>query len=77
MANRGKIVLVAALDGTYQRQGFANILNLVPLAENVVKLTAVCMSCFNEAAFTKRIGLEKEVIQIMHNIPYQFMQWIS
>ncbi|KAG8268899.1 Thymidine kinase, cytosolic [Homalodisca vitripennis] len=61
MANSGKIVVVAALDGTYQRQGFGNILNLVPLAENVIKLTAVCMSCFNEASFTKRLGAEKEV----------------
>ncbi|XP_075231529.1 thymidine kinase, cytosolic-like isoform X2 [Lycorma delicatula] len=61
MANRGKIVVVAALDGTYQRLGFGNILSLVPLAESVVKLTAVCMSCFREASYTKRIGLEKEV----------------
>uniref|UniRef100_A0A1B6M596 Thymidine kinase n=1 Tax=Graphocephala atropunctata TaxID=36148 RepID=A0A1B6M596_9HEMI len=61
MANSGKIVVVAALDGTYQRQGFGNILSLVPLAENVTKLTAVCMSCFNEASFTKRLGAEKEV----------------
>ena len=29
MANKGKIVIVAALDGTYQRLGFGNILNLV------------------------------------------------
>uniref|UniRef100_A0A1B6CY01 Thymidine kinase n=1 Tax=Clastoptera arizonana TaxID=38151 RepID=A0A1B6CY01_9HEMI len=56
MANKGKIVIVAALDGTYQRIGFGNILNLVPLAESVIKLTAVCMSCFNEAAYTKRLA---------------------
>lgn len=61
MANRGKVVIVAALDGTYQRVGFGNILNLVPLAESVIKLTALCMSCFNEAAYTKRIGKEKEL----------------
>ncbi|RZF40272.1 hypothetical protein LSTR_LSTR015115 [Laodelphax striatellus] len=60
-ANLGKIVLVAALDGTYQRTGFSNILTLVPLAEKVDKLTAVCMSCFKDAAFTRRIGCEKEV----------------
>ena len=61
MANRGRIVIVAALDGTYQRVGFGNILNLVPLAESVIKLTALCMCCFNEAAYTKRLGEEKEV----------------
>lgn len=33
----------------------------MPLAESVVKLTAVCMECFREAAYTKRLGTEKEV----------------
>lgn len=61
MANLGKIIIVAALDGTFQRTGFGDILNLVPLAESVVKLTAVCMSCFADASYTKRIGNEKEV----------------
>ncbi|KAM5306898.1 thymidine kinase, cytosolic [Glossophaga mutica] len=61
MANLGKTVIVAALDGTFQRKAFGAILNLVPLAESVVKLNAVCMECFGEAAYTKRLGLEKEV----------------
>lgn len=61
MANTGKTVIVAALDGTFQRKAFGSILNLVPLAESVVKLTAVCMECFREASYTKRLGLEKEV----------------
>ncbi|XP_028829721.1 thymidine kinase, cytosolic [Denticeps clupeoides] len=61
MANLGKTVIVAALDGTFQRKAFGNILNLVPLAESVVKLNAVCMECFKEAAYTKRLGNEKEV----------------
>ncbi|XP_029290771.1 thymidine kinase, cytosolic [Cottoperca gobio] len=61
MANLGKTIIVAALDGTFQRKPFGNILNLVPLAESVVKLNAVCMQCYKEAAYTKRIGAEKEV----------------
>lgn len=61
MANKGKIVIVAALDGTYQRKGFGDILQLVPLAESVIKLTAVCMLCFEEASYTKRIGKETEL----------------
>ncbi|XP_040001402.1 thymidine kinase, cytosolic [Xiphias gladius] len=61
MANLGKTIIVAALDGTFQRKPFGNILNLVPLAESVVKLNAVCMQCYKEAAYTKRIGEEKEV----------------
>ncbi|TNN45159.1 Thymidine kinase, cytosolic [Liparis tanakae] len=61
MANLGKTIIVAALDGTFQRKPFGNILNLIPLAESVVKLHAVCMQCYKEAAYTKRIGTEKEV----------------
>ena len=61
MANDGKTVIVAALDGTFQRQPFGSILNLVPMAESVIKLKAVCMICFNDAAFTKRLGSEQEV----------------
>ncbi|XP_072044514.1 thymidine kinase, cytosolic-like [Amphiura filiformis] len=61
MANKGKIVIVAALDGTYQRKGFGDILSLVPLAENVIKLNAVCMQCYREASYTKRIGMETDV----------------
>jgi len=65
MANKGKVVLVAALDGTFKRQPFCNnILSLVPLAEKVTKLNAVCMNCFQDAAFSKRITLDdgEEVI---------------
>lgn len=61
MANMGKTIIVAALDATFQRKPFGNILSLVPLAESVVKLNAVCMQCFKEASYTKRLGAEKEV----------------
>ncbi|PRD32150.1 UNVERIFIED_CONTAM: Thymidine kinase, cytosolic [Trichonephila clavipes] len=61
MANIGKIVIVAALDGTYQRKGFSNILHLVPLAESVLKLTSVCMICYEDASYTKRIGNETQL----------------
>jgi len=61
MANRGKIVIVAALDATFQRQAFGDILRLVPLAESVVKLNAVCMECFRTASYTKRRGQETEL----------------
>ncbi|XP_076048087.1 thymidine kinase, cytosolic-like isoform X2 [Oratosquilla oratoria] len=61
MANKGKIIVVAALDGTYMRTGFTNMLSLVPLAESVVKLTAVCVICYEPASFTKRTTSETAV----------------
>lgn len=48
----GKIVIVAALDATFERKPFGNICQLVPLAENIHKLSAVCLSCSEEAFFT-------------------------
>lgn len=50
-------------------QAFGTILNLVPLAESVVKLTAVCMECFRDAAYTKRLGMEKEVVPPPRGVP--------
>jgi len=32
LANAGKVVIIAALDGTFQRQPFGELLKLVPLA---------------------------------------------
>jgi thymidine kinase len=55
------VVIVAALDGDFMRKPFGRILELVPLAERVEKLTAVCMICHDrEASFTKRRGCETE-----------------
>ena len=61
MANHGKTVIIAALDGTFQRKGFSTILELVPLAEHIIKLNAVCMNCFGEGSYTKRISADQEV----------------
>jgi len=60
MANLGKFVVVAALDGTFQRKPFGDILSLVPLSETVTKLNSVCMNCFGDAAFSKRITAEDD-----------------
>lgn len=46
-------------------QGFGSILDLVPLAESVIKLSAVCMNCFGEGSFTKRFGSATEVRSIV------------
>jgi thymidine kinase len=60
MANRGKTVIVSALDSNFRREPFKHIDVLIPLAEDVVKLKAVCMLCCNEASFSKRITDETE-----------------
>jgi len=59
--NDGKHVLVSALDATFQRKPFLNVLEVIPLAENVIKLTAVCSDCHKSASFTKRLSAETDV----------------
>ncbi|CAK4076790.1 unnamed protein product [Aphanomyces euteiches] len=54
-ANSGKIVIVAALDGTFERKPFQHVCNLIPQAESVTKLSAVCAICGSDAAFTRRL----------------------
>ena len=60
-ANLGKTVVVAALDGTFERKPFRNIVSLIPLAEKVSKFSAVCVYCTKEAAFTRRAIASKQV----------------
>ena len=52
-----KIVIVSGLDGDYKRQPFGDILKLIPHAEVVKKLSALCILCNNgdEANFTQRL----------------------
>lgn len=53
-ADMGKIVIVAALDATFERKPFGSICQLVPMAESVKKLSAVCLHCSEEAQFTHK-----------------------
>ena len=61
MANEGKIVIVAALDATFERKDFNHITALLPIAEQVTKLNAICELCYGTAAFSKRLGQETEI----------------
>lgn len=50
----GKIVIVAGLDGDYLRRRFGSVLDIIPLADSVTKLTARCEICGKRAFFTLR-----------------------
>ena len=41
MANKGKVVIVAALNGTFERKSFGEVHKLLPLAEEIIKLTSI------------------------------------
>jgi thymidine kinase len=65
VTTHGKCVLIASLDGDAFRRPFGSVLNLVPHADVVTKLTAYCDICRDNykmmvpAPFTGRMTSEK------------------
>eukprot|EP00106_Octopus_bimaculoides_P005428 XP_014772870.1 PREDICTED: thymidine kinase, cytosolic-like isoform X2 [Octopus bimaculoides] len=53
LADKGKTVIVAGRDSTHLKQGYPAILSLISYAERVDKLSAVCVHCSQDAAFTR------------------------
>lgn len=64
-AHEGRRVIVAALDGDFARRPFGQVCELIPKSESVEKRCAICMRCRQkDAAFTQRIGISTEIIEI-------------
>lgn len=59
--NDGKTVIVAGLDGNYLRRSFGSVLDIIPLADSVTKLTARCEICGKRASFTLRKTQETQI----------------
>jgi thymidine kinase len=57
--NAGKVVIIAACDATFQKKAFGKVLQLVPLSDSVIKLCAVCVTCFRDAPSTARLSGEE------------------
>jgi thymidine kinase len=55
-----KRVYVCGLDSDFRRNKFGEILELIPICDEVVKLTAICKECKSTAIFTHRLSFEKE-----------------
>jgi len=58
----GKHVIAAGLDGDYKREPFGDVLRLIPHAEKITKINALCKRCGDGtlASFTKKIVMEDE-----------------
>jgi thymidine kinase len=59
----GKTVLLAGLDGDYKQRKFGELVDCIPLADEVTKLSAMCMDCMDgtQGPFTKRIVKSKKL----------------
>ncbi len=53
LCNQGKILITSGLSGTFNRTPFPIISKLIPLAESVVVLNAICVATGQDASFTK------------------------
>lgn len=62
LADRGKIVIVAALNCDYKRTArFQNMSELLCVAEEITSLKAVCVICGNDASFTHRTSKDTDL----------------
>ncbi|KAF7141392.1 hypothetical protein RHSIM_Rhsim06G0173700 [Rhododendron simsii] len=50
----GKTIVIAGLDGDYLRRSFGSVLDIIPIADSITKLTARCELCGKRAFFTLR-----------------------
>ena len=66
-----KHIYVCGLDGDYKQEKFGELIDLIPICESVVKLTALCKICGKNACFTKRIVESDETVLIGNGNMYQ------
>jgi len=64
--NFKKIVIVVGLDGDYNRKPFGTILQCIPFADKVTKLTALCCRCSDgtPAIFSHRKVQDRDQVLI-------------
>lgn len=59
----GKQLVVAGLDGDFKRQRFGQLLELLPLADSVTKLSGTCQFCGTDkpqpSVFTLRVSADE------------------
>ncbi|MDE7433610.1 MAG: thymidine kinase [Mycoplasmoidaceae bacterium] len=55
LADNGFIIYAAGLDSDFRGEPFPNTANLLALAENVIKLTAICTECGAPATRTQKL----------------------
>lgn len=59
-----KRVLIAGLDTTFAGEPFQPIPDLMAIADEVMKLSAVCMTCGAPAIHTQRLGASQELVVV-------------
>lgn len=60
----GRRVILAGLDTTFTGEPFAPIPDLMAIADEVIKLSAVCMRCGAAAVHTQRLGSSQSLVLV-------------
>ena len=64
LVHLGKRLLIAGLDTTFAAEPFGPIPALMAIADQVTKLSAVCMVCGQPAIHTQRLGQSQELVVV-------------
>jgi thymidine kinase len=64
LMHRGKRVILAGLDTTFAGEPFPPVPDLMAIADEVVKLSAVCMQCGAPAIHTQRLGSSQSLVLV-------------
>ena len=64
LVHASKRVVLAGLDTTFAGEPFAPLPALMAIADEVVKLSAVCMVCGAPAIHTQRLGTSQELVVV-------------
>lgn len=74
---KGKDIVISALDGDYKQEMFPEIIKILPKVDNYIKLTAKCISCKDgtNASYTFRKTKDKEQIIVGNQDIYIPLCW--
>jgi thymidine kinase len=64
LVHLGKRVILAGLDTTFANEPFGPVPALMALADEVTKLSAVCMTCGAPAIHTQRLGQSQKLVVV-------------
>ena len=64
LVHLGKRVILAGLDTTFAGEPFPPVPDLLAVADEVVKLSAVCMQCGAPAIHTQRLGASQSLVLV-------------
>ena len=64
LANKGKHIVISALNANFKRECFPSIASLFPKCEKIINLQSICFYCNDDAPFTLRTVCNDEEVLI-------------